>query len=291
MLHIEIDSSSGFCFGVTAAIQKAEAELERTGKLYCLGDIVHNEREVGRLSRHGLRSIDHPTYNQLHDATVLLRAHGEPPQTYTTAKRNHLQLIDATCPVVLKLQQRIRQQFLETSTHPDRKTQIAIFGKQGHAEVLGLVAQTEGQAIVIETVEDLEKLDFSQSVILYSQTTRPLEEYRQIASYIEQNIIPPAKFRWFDTICRQVSSRALQIESFARKWDAVLFVSGRQSSNGKALFSVCRRANRRSYLVEGPEEINPEWFSQIETLGISGATSTPTWLMEECRRFILERQS
>lgn len=280
-MTISIDPSSGFCFGVTRAIQKAEQELLQTGSLYCLGDIVHNEREVARLNQQGLQTIDHQAYSTLRNATVLLRAHGEPPTTYQTAQQHNLRLIDATCPVVLRLQQRIHQDYL-TST-----AQIAIFGKQGHAEVLGLVAQTEGRAIVIETTSDLQLLRLDQSIHLYSQTTSPLDQYQQIVATLQKQIQPPAQFHWFDTICRRVSSRATQIRTFASQYDAILFVSGRKSSNGRALFNECLSSNPHSYLIEGPDQIKPQWLSSISSLGISGATSTPTWLMEECREAVL----
>lgn len=282
-IQIEIDSASGFCFGVTTAIRKAEEELRHGRPLYCLGDIVHNGKEVERLRQMGLITIDHAHFGRLHDAKVLLRAHGEPPSTYATAHKGHIDIIDATCPVVLRLQQRIRSEYASDDHH-----QIAIFGKQGHAEVLGLVGQTEGHAIVIDRLEDADRLDFTRDIRLFSQTTRPLSEFRRIVDYIASHIQPPATFKYFDTICRQVSGRQAKMLTFAARHDAILFVCGRKSSNGHALYEACRSVNPASYMVEGPEDINFDWFANISTLGICGATSTPKWLMEACKNAILE---
>ena len=271
-LKIEIDNGSGFCFGVTTAIQKAEEELAKGNTLYCLGDIVHNGMECDRLRQMGLITIDHQEMARLHDVKVLLRAHGEPPETYELARRNNIEIIDATCPVVLKLQQRIKKQY----------ENIVIFGKTGHAEVLGLVGQTGGKAIVVESLEDVKRLDFSHDIYLYSQTTKSLDEFRRIIEYIQQHIAPGATFRSFDTICRSVANRMPNISSFAARHDLILFVCGRKSSNGKVLFNECLRVNKNSHLIEGPEEIDPSWLDGIETVGICGATSTPKWLMEQC---------
>ncbi len=271
-LKIEIDNGSGFCFGVTTAIQKAEEELAKGNTLYCLGDIVHNGMECDRLRQMGLITIDHQEMARLHDVKVLLRAHGEPPETYELARRNNIEIIDATCPVVLKLQQRIKKQY----------ENIVIFGKKGHAEVLGLVGQTGGKAIVVESLEDVKRLDFSHDIYLYSQTTKSLDEFHRIIEYIQQHIAPDATFRSFDTICRSVANRMPNISSFAARHDLILFVCGRKSSNGKVLFNECLRVNPNSHLIEGPEEIDPSWLDGIETVGICGATSTPKWLMEQC---------
>ena len=271
-LKIEIDNGSGFCFGVTTAIQKAEEELAKGNTLYCLGDIVHNGMECDRLRQMGLITIDHQEMARLHDVKVLLRAHGEPPETYELARRNNIEIIDATCPVVLKLHQRIKKQY----------ENIVIFGKKGHAEVLGLVGQTGGKAIVVESLEDVKHLDFSHDIYLYSQTTKSLDEFRRIIEYIQQHIAPGATFRSFDTICRSVANRMPNISSFAARHDLILFVCGRKSSNGKVLFNECLRVNKNSHLIEGPEEIDPSWLDSIETVGICGATSTPKWLMEQC---------
>ena len=278
MLQIEIDNGSGFCFGVTTAIQKAEEELAKGTKLYCLGDIVHNGMECERLREMGLITINHDELRQLHDAKVLLRAHGEPPETYELARQNNIEIIDATCPVVLQLQKRIKKQYDGNLT-----SQIVIFGKKGHAEVLGLVGQTAGNAIVIEHFDDVKQLDFSRDIYLYSQTTKSLDEFHRIIEYIQQHISPDATFRSFDTICRSVANRMPNISQFATKHDLVLFVCGRKSSNGKVLFNECLRINPNTHLIEGPEEIDPAWLDGIRTVGICGATSTPKWLMEQCR--------
>ena len=278
---VEIDTGSGFCFGVTRAIGKAEEVLQgSTHSLYCLGDIVHNSMECDRLQQMGLVTIGHDEYDQLHDATVLLRAHGEPPQTYQRAEENHIEIIDATCPVVLHLQERIKREY---DADPEHTKQIVIFGKPGHAEVLGLVGQTEGTAIVIEKPEDVADLDFSRDICLYSQTTKPLDEFRRIVEYIQQHIQPQATFRYYDTICRQVANRMPHIREFASQHDVVLFVCGKKSSNGRALFSECQRVNPQSYMISAANEILPRWLTDCNSVGICGATSTPTWLMEECK--------
>ncbi len=279
-MKIEIDQGSGFCFGVTRAIGKAEEELANGGKLYCLGDIVHNGKECDRLKRMGLITIDHEAYRQLHQAKVLLRAHGEPPQTYQMAREHEIEIIDATCPVVLHLQERIKREY---HADTEKRKQIVIFGKNGHAEVLGLMGQTEGTAIVIESLKDVETLDFSRDICLYSQTTKPLDEFRRIVEYIQQHISPEATFTYYDTICRQVANRMPHIREFAARHDVVLFVCGRKSSNGRVLYNECRNVNPRSYMIDVAQEIQPEWFEDCNSVGICGATSTPKWLMEECK--------
>lgn len=281
--QIEIDNGSGFCFGVTTAIKKAEEELAKGTKLYCLGDIVHNGMECDRLKRLGLITINHDDMEKLHDAKVLLRAHGEPPSTYELAKHNNIEIIDATCPVVLQLQRRIKKQY---DSEPD--AQIVIFGKNGHAEVLGLVGQTQQNAIVIEKFDDVTRLDFSRDIYLYSQTTKSLDEFHKIINYIQEHISPTATFRSFDTICRQVANRMPNISQFATRHDLILFVCGRKSSNGKVLFNECKSVNPNSHLIEGPEEIDPSWLEGIKTIGICGATSTPKWLMEKCKDAIMQ---
>lgn len=281
-MQIEIDSGSGFCFGVTTAIKKAEEELEKSGKLYCLGDIVHNGMEVERLHKAGLITIDHEEMKRLHHVKVLLRAHGEPPETYVLAERNHIDIIDATCPVVLQLQKRIKRQYASNPT-----AQIVIFGKNGHAEVLGLVGQTESKAIVIEKFEDVKRLDFTRDIYLYSQTTKSLEEFQRIIEYCLAHIVEGSVFKSFDTICRQVANRMPNIAKFASKHDVVLFVCGRKSSNGKVLFNECKSVNENSYQIESAEEINMEWLLGKSSVGICGATSTPKWLMEKCKEKIL----
>lgn len=284
MLQIEIDSGSGFCFGVTTAIKKAEEELAKGTQLYCLGDIVHNGMECERLKRMGLTTINHEEMSKLHNATVLLRAHGEPPATYRLADNNNIEIIDATCPVVLQLQRRIKAQY---ESLPD--SQIVIFGKNGHAEVLGLVGQTQGHAIVIEKFDDVKQLDFTRDIYLYSQTTKSVDEFHRITDYIHEHISAGATFQSFDTICRQVANRMPNIKAFAARHDLVLFVCGHKSSNGKVLFGECQSVNPNSFQIEGPEEINPQWLEGINTVGICGATSTPKWLMEQCRDAILLR--
>lgn len=276
-MTIEIDSGSGFCFGVTTAIKKAEEELATGKKLYCLGDIVHNGMECERLREMGLITINHDEMRQLHGVKVLLRAHGEPPETYELARQNNIEIIDATCPVVLQLQRRIKKQY---DANPEG--QIVIFGKPGHAEVLGLVGQTNSRAIVIAHFEDVTRLDFSRDIYLYSQTTKSLDEFHRIIDYIQSHISPNATFRSFDTICRQVANRMPNVSTFAARHDLVLFVCGRKSSNGRVLFDECKSVNTNSHLIEGPDEIDARWLEGVNTIGICGATSTPKWLMEEC---------
>ena len=283
MIQIEIDSGSGFCFGVTTAIRKAEEELAKGEPLYCLGDIVHNGMEVERLHARGLETINHDQLQHLCDAKVLLRAHGEPPETYDMARQNHIEIIDATCPVVLQLQRRINKQFTDNP-----EAQIVIFGKTGHAEVLGLVGQTRGAAIVVENLEDVGKLDFTRDIYLYSQTTKSLDGFHAIIDYIQRHISPHATFKSFDTICRQVANRMPNIANFAARHDLILFVSGHKSSNGKVLFNECLRVNANSQRIERAEEIDMNWMRDVQTVGICGATSTPKWLMEECRDYILD---
>ena len=307
MIQIEIDEGSGFCFGVTTAIKKAEEELAQSKALYCLGDIVHNGMECERLREMGLITINHDDMRQLHDVKVLLRAHGEPPETYELARQNNIEIIDATCPVVLQLQKRIKKQYLEEKSSdqslssllipeqssPTRSlsplsTQIVIFGKKGHAEVLGLVGQTDSKAIVIESFDEVAKLDFSRDIYLFSQTTKSLDEFHRIIDYIQSHIADGVTFKSFDTICRSVANRMPNISTFATKHDLILFVCGRKSSNGKVLFNECLRVNSNSHLIEDPCEIQPEWLEGINTVGICGATSTPRWLMEQCRDAIIK---
>ena len=288
---IEIDNGSGFCFGVTTAIKKAEEELAQGETLYCLGDIVHNGMECERLREMGLITINHDQMRELHNAKVLLRAHGEPPETYELARKNNIEIIDATCPVVLKLQKRIKEQYETSPNLPEgEEAQIVIFGKKGHAEVLGLVGQTHSSAIVIESSDEVTKLDFTRDIYLYSQTTKSLDEFRRIIDYIQTHISPNATFKSFDTICRSVANRMPNISQFATKHDLVLFVCGRKSSNGKVLYNECKRVNPNTHLIEGPEEIDASWLTDINTIGICGATSTPKWLMEQCRDAILKMQ-
>ena len=299
MIQIEIDEGSGFCFGVTTAIKKAEEELAQGRPLYCLGDIVHNGMECDRLREMGLITINHEEMRKLRDVKVLLRAHGEPPETYELARRNHIEIIDATCPVVLQLQKKIKQQYETSPKLPagedsaassSRGGSIVIFGKKGHAEVLGLVGQTQSSAIVIESFEEVTKLDFTRDIYLYSQTTKSLDEFHRIIDYIQSHMAPSATFKSFDTICRSVANRMPNISQFATKHDLILFVCGRKSSNGKVLYNECLRVNPNTHLVEDPQEIQKEWLEGIQTVGICGATSTPRWLMEQCSEAIQQMQ-
>ncbi len=288
MKKIEIDNGSGFCFGVTTAIRKAEEELAKGASLYCLGDIVHNGRECERLKQMGLITINHDEFKELRSVKVLLRAHGEPPETYETARKNNIEIIDATCPVVLQLQKRIKKEY---DTPAKNEKQIVIYGKNGHAEVLGLVGQTEGKAIVIESLEEARQLDFNKDIRLYSQTTKSLDEFYCITKYIRQHISPNATFQSFDTICRQVANRMSNVREFARRHDLIFFVCGRKSSNGKILFGECRKVNPNSYLIDNPADIDYSLLEKTQTIGICGATSTPKWLMEACRKEIIQHNN
>ena len=279
MIKVEIDEGSGFCFGVVTAINKAEEELAKGETLYCLGDIVHNSREVERLKTIGLITINREEFKQLRNAKVLLRAHGEPPETYMIARENNIEIIDATCPVVLRLQKRIKQEFLQDAANDEK--QIVIYGKNGHAEVLGLVGQTDGKAIVIEKAEEVKKLDLNKSVRLFSQTTKSLDEFQEIVAYIKQNISPEATFEYYDTICRQVANRMPKLREFAATHDLIFFVSGKKSSNGKMLFEECLKVNANSHLIDNEKEIDPSLLQNVQSIGVCGATSTPKWLMEK----------
>lgn len=276
-MKIEIDKNSGFCFGVMRATSTAESELEKEQPLYCLGDIVHNGQEVERLTRLGLITIDHTELAKLQNARVLLRAHGEPPHTYEIAQKNSIKIIDATCPVVLKLQQKIKQAY---TTHPE--AQIIIYGKIGHAEVIGLEGQTEGKAIVIEDENDLSKINFYRPIILFSQTTKSIEGFNQLVNTIKTKLSASDNihFEYHDTICRNVANRIPDIKKFATQFDVILFVAGAKSSNGKVLFNECLSVNQRTYLVSSPNELQTEWLNNANSVGICGATSTPKWLME-----------
>lgn len=281
MAKIEIDQSSGFCFGVVTAINKAEEELSKGGTLYCLGDIVHNSKEVERLKRMGLITINREEFGQLHDVKVLLRAHGEPPETYRIAKKNNIEIIDATCPVVLQLQKKIKKEYQQ-----EGGKQIVIYGKKGHAEVLGLVGQTKGEAIVIEKPDEVSLLDFNKDIRLYSQTTKSLDEFEEIVRHIKENTSASSTFQYYDTICRQVTNRMPHIRNFAASHDLIFFVSGKKSSNGKILFEECLKVNSNSYLIDDVEEIDTSLLKDAGSIGICGATSTPKWLMEKIYTYI-----
>ncbi len=280
-LKIEVDKESGFCPGVINAIRKAEGELSSRSTLYCLGDIVHNGQEVKRLEDRGLVTIDHDTLSRLHDTKVLLRAHGEPPSTYATAARQGIEIVDATCPVVLQLQKKVRRMY-----EAEPGSQIVIFGKHGHAEVLGLVGQTNGAAIVVESGDELGKIDFRRPVRLFSQTTMPVDQFRSLSDDIARRMEGGADLQAFDTICRQVSNRIPHMREFASRHEVILFVSGRKSSNGKALLEVCRSVNPRTYLISQPDDIRPEFWAGASSIGICGATSTPRWQMEQVAEFV-----
>ena len=282
-MTIEIDEGSGFCFGVTTAIEKAEQELSDGNPLYSLGDIVHNEEECERLGKAGLIAINHEQFRQLKGTRVLFRAHGEPPETYAIAKANDIELIDATCPVVLKIQQRIRKEY-EANQREGRDEQIVIFGQKGHAEVLGLVGQTDGHAIVIESIDELHRIDFHRDIYLYSQTTKSLDEFRQIVETIRKRIDKDVEFHYSDTICRQVANRLENIRRFAAGHDLVFFVCGSKSSNGRVLLKACRDVNPNTHHIQKSLDIDFSLITKdVKSIGICGATSTPKWLMEECR--------
>ena len=277
MIEVEIDKDSGFCFGVVNAIESAERELKTSKTLYCLGDIVHNSLEVERLRQRGLCTIEHEEFARLKDCKVLLRAHGEPPSTYQVAQQNRITIVDATCPVVLRLQRKIHKCYLETRS---KGTQLVIYGKKGHAEVNGLVGQTEGTAIVVEKPEDLDRLDFQQGISLFSQTTKSLDGFRKIVSEIQQRIAPGVEFAYHDTICRQVANRLHNIKAFASQHDWVYFVAGKKSSNGKMLFDECLKANAHTVFISDASEVQDPLPAGVQRVGICGATSTPKWLME-----------
>lgn len=278
MIHVEIDQGSGFCFGVVTAIESAEQELKNTDILYCLGDIVHNSLEVERLEASGLRTIGHEEFARLKGEKVLLRAHGEPPSTYEIARQNDIRIVDATCPVVLQLQRKIHTCYKATR---GENAQVVIYGKKGHAEVNGLVGQTEGTAIVIEKVDDLDRLDFTRNICLFSQTTKSLDGFREVVGEIQRRIVAGVKFEYFDTICRQVANRLPNIKEFASKHDWVYFVAGKKSSNGKMLLEECRKANPNTIFISEAKEISEPLPNGVKSVGVCGATSTPKWLMEE----------
>jgi len=280
-MKVTIDKYSGFCFGVVYAIQMAEEILAKEDTLYCLGDIVHNNKEVDRLNGMGLKIINHDDLKALSDCKVLIRAHGEPPSTYTIALENNIQLLDASCPVVLKLQHQIKEGYEDIK---QINGQIIIFGKEGHAEVTGLLGQTKNNAIIVTTIKDLEKVDFYKSIYIYSQTTKSPQAYKEIVDVIAERVKLAAgenvKYIVHDTLCRQVSGREPQLKQFSRDNDVVVFVSGRKSSNGKMLYKSCKAENVNSYFISDIDEIKNEWFLTADSVGICGATSTPRWLME-----------
>ena len=277
-LDVTIDTKSGFCFGVEYAIEVAEEILKKEGKLYCLGDIVHNDREVKRLEDMGLEIIDHDQLKKMKNVKVLIRAHGEPPSTYDLAIKNNITLMDASCPVVLKLQNRIKK------SH-DKKEKIYIYGKHGHPEVKGLMGQTGKDAVVFQDINELDLDNVPRSITLYTQTTKSKEKFYDIVKQLTKKGID---INVNDTLCRQVSNRDNQLQDFSNNFDKIIFVSGTKSSNGNALFNVCKKNNNNSYFVSSSEEVKQDWFSQNEKVGVCGATSTPMWLMEEVKEKILE---
>jgi len=289
-MKVEIDTDSGFCFGVVKAIRMAESELKKRRSLYCLGAIVHNKVEVERLESLGIITIGHEEFRKLRNSRVLFRAHGEPPETYEIAKKNNIEIIDATCPVVLNLQKKIRCGYDEISR---QNGQVVIFGKKGHAEIIGLVGQTGGKAIIVEQPEDLDQIDYTKAVYLYSQTTKGKKNYEQFQQEIRKRMVEVQgveniHFISFETICGEVSNREPSLREFARKFDVVLFVSDRESSNGMMLFQVCKEANPRTYFITRKEELDLEWIKGARSAGVCGATSTPKWIMEEVANRIRE---
>jgi len=277
-MKIEIDRKSGFCFGVVNAIAKADQELSQQGTLYCLGDIVHNEGEIERLRGKGMVTISREEYFTMSHCKVLIRAHGEPPETYTYAENNHIELIDDTCPVVLQLQRRVKTAHRELSKV---RGQLVILGKPGHAETVGINGQTGNQAIIVTSEEDLDKIDYSRPIELFSQTTMPIGAFNALTAIIRERAGDNQKVTFRDTICRQVANRGPHLQEFAARFDVVIFVAGRKSSNGAALFQICQAVNPHTYLVEGPADLEAEWFTGVSSTGICGATSTPRWLMEK----------
>jgi 4-hydroxy-3-methylbut-2-en-1-yl diphosphate reductase len=282
-MKVEIDRRSGFCFGVIKTIKSAESELKTADKLYCLGDIVHNGMEVERLEKMGLQSISREEYMQLKDCKVLIRAHGEPPETYEHAKNNNIELIDATCPVVLTLQEKVKGSYEKIK---NQNGQIVIYGKKGHAEIIGLDGQVDKNAVVLESINDVNLIDFSRPVSLYSQTTKRVEDFYAIADKVKASMKPGVPLEIKDSICRQVSNRVPNLKQFAKNFDVILFVAGHKSSNGRYLFTVCKEENPRTHHISRTSEIDPVWLEDAESVGICGATSTPNWLMEDVAKWV-----
>ncbi len=287
-MKIETDTNSGFCFGVVKAIETAEFELEKGEQLYCLGDIVHNDAEVKRLENKGLKTINYDEFKSLKNAKVMLRAHGEPPETYLIAKKNNIDLIDASCPIVLNLQKKINKAYIDVK---DINGQIVIFGKEGHAEVIGLLGHTENKGIIVSEIEDLKKIDYSKPINIFSQTTKSRSSYLKIIEEIKKRMIKAQgsdniNFISNDSICRQVSNRDVFLEEFAGKHDIIIFISGKKSSNGKILYQVCKNKNKRSFFISDTDELDKSWFKNNDSVGICGATSSPNWLMEKVKNAI-----
>ncbi len=287
-MKIELDINAGFCFGVKKTIERAESELEQGNNIFCLGEMVHNDEEIKRLESKGLVTINYEEFRELKNSRVLIRAHGEPPETYRIAKENNLELIDTTCPIVSRLQNRIKTCFDEIV---DDKGQIVIYGKEGHAEVVGLVGQTRGKAIVVNKLEDLDQLNPDLPVYLYSQTTKSKKGFTEVKKEIEKKLLQAGKNKKFQllahqTICGQVANREPALKHFAKKHDVIFFVSGKKSSNGKMLYEVCKKENPNSYFISNPGEVRKDMIKGVQTVGISGATSTPTWLLKDVEKMI-----
>lgn len=282
-MRVEIDRRSGFCFGVIKAIKLAENELKTTEKLYCLGDIVHNGMEVERLEKMGLHSVTREEYRQLKDCKVLIRAHGEPPETYEYARENNIELIDATCPVVLTLQEKVKGSYEKGKSMAG---QVVIYGKRGHAEIVGLDGQIEKKAVILESIDDVDQIDFSRPVSLYSQTTKRVEDFYAIADKVKSSMKPGVPLEIKDSICRQVSNRVPNLKQFVKQFDVILFVAGHKSSNGRYLYTVCKEENPRTHHISRISEIDPAWLEGAESVGICGATSTPNWLMEDVAEWV-----
>lgn len=287
-MYIEIDTKSGFCFGVVNAITRAEESIENDGGVHCLGDIVHNGAEVSRLEKAGMKTISHEDLQNLKNATVLLRAHGEPPSTYKIAKENNIKIVDATCPVVLNLQSRVRRGYQKMKKV---NGQVVIYGKFGHAEVIGLMGQTEDNAILVTVEEDLDKIDFTRPIHLFSQTTKSIKSYAHMRELIEKRIEKAGsefELKWTDSICRQVSNKEEDMRNFSRRFDVVVFVGGKKSSNAKQLVEMCKDENPNTHLIADETELKKEWFEGDPDVGICGATSTPVWLMEKVKATLEE---
>ena len=287
-MEIEIEKQAGFCFGVTSAIKMSEKCLKDFGQLYCLGELVHNSMEINRLEKLGLKIIDVKDLENLHNCRVMIRAHGEPPSTYALAKRNNIEIFDATCPIVLKLQKDVKKAYEQCAMS---EGQIVIFGKKGHAEVVGLCGQTENTAIVISSQKDIDKIDFTKPIYLFSQTTKNKEEFEEITLLIKQRMLQVGNKQFYPTnsICKRMASRTKTLRDFADSVDALLFVSGRHSSNGNYLFDFCKQHKKETYFISEKEDIDIEELKKYNKIGISGATSTPMWLMEEIRDYVLEK--
>ncbi|MFA6334450.1 MAG: 4-hydroxy-3-methylbut-2-enyl diphosphate reductase [Bacteroidales bacterium] len=290
-LKVEVDTKSGFCYGVVQAIKEAESFLENNDCLYSLGSIVHNNTELTRLRERGMMVLTHKDLENLTDSVVFIRAHGEPPSSYEIASKNNLKLIDCTCPVVLKLQERIKKRYAWLKVV---NGQLLIFGKRGHAEVNGLVGQVNEDAIIIEKIADIEKVDFTRPISIFSQTTKDPREYKELCDKIIERVslagAPPGNFKSYNTICGQVSSRHSHLKEFSQKHAVIIFVTGKESSNGRILFESCRSVNPRSYSIESIDEIKKEWFNDGDSVGVCGATSTPMWLLEEVANFLLSNK-